>query len=76
MVGICYAKNKECVFTDGKVPTDADVKRVCKKVKKARVHPDTGFWGCSDRAPLCYFRAIRLSRYSGMPEIGVHGELA
>ena len=51
MVGICYAKNKECVFTDGKVPTDADVKRVCKKVKKARVYPDTGFRGAPIEPP-------------------------
>ena len=51
MVGICYAKNKECVFTDGKVPTDADVKRACKKVKKARVYPDTGFGGAPIEPP-------------------------
>ena len=50
MGGIGYAKNKECVFTDGKVPTDADVKRACKKVGKARVYPDTGF-GCAPIEP-------------------------
>ena len=48
MVGICYAKNKECVFTDGKIPTDGDVKRACKKVTKARVYSDPD----SGRAPI------------------------
>ena len=48
MVGICYAKNKECVFTGGKIPTDGDVKRACKKVTKARVYSDPGL----GRAPI------------------------
>ena len=74
MVGICYTKSKECQFTDGKVPTKADVKRTCMEVMEIRVYPDIGLCGCSYRAPHHYVSAIRLNRYSGMPEIGTHKE--
>ena len=75
MVGICYANDKTCVFTEGRVPTEAEVEQVCEKISKARVYLDTGFGGAPIEPPPIS-RVIKLNRHSGTSEIEDHGELA
>ena len=73
-MGICYIKNKECVLTGGEVPTDADVKRACRKVGKARVYPDTNL-GCAPiEPPPPLFPCVKTQRIL-WDAIEAHGEL-
>ena len=41
IVGVSYVQKKRCFFTDGHVPTEDEVRQVCKRIKVARVHLDS-----------------------------------